>query len=130
MNDKKMVIESIIEKVKTMNAIDLMELVKAIEETFGVTAVAPVMGAVAADAGDAGAKKEEKTEFKVVIKDVGTNTVNVIKALRALLPGLGLKEAKDMATTEGAVVKEAASKDEADKMKKALTEAGATVDVS
>ncbi len=128
MNDKKMVIESIIEKVKTMNAIDLMELVKAIEETFGVTAVAPVMGAVAADAGDAGAKKEEKTEFKVVIKDAGSNAVSVIKALRVVLPGLGLKEAKDMAVS-GAVVKEAASKDEAEKMKKALTEAGATVDV-
>lgn len=122
-------ISNIVESIKTMNAMELMELVKTIEETFGVSAAASfAVAGPAADAGDAGAAKSEKTEFKVLIKEVGGSTINVIKALRALLPGLGLKEAKDLAA-DGAVVKENASKDEAEKMKKALVEAGATVDV-
>ncbi len=122
-------ISTIIESIKGMNAIELMELVKAIEETFGVSATASFAAAgPAADAGDAGAAKVEKTEFKIIIKEVGSSTINVIKALRAVLPGLGLKEAKDLAAN-GAVVKENANKEEADKIKKALAEAGASVDV-
>jgi large subunit ribosomal protein L7/L12 len=121
-------ISGILETIKGMNAIDLMELVKAIEEQFGVSAAASFAsgGAVAGD--EPVAAKEEKTEFKVMIKQVGGTTINVIKAIRSVLPGLGLKEAKDLAI-DGAVLKENANKEEAEKMKKALVEAGATIDI-
>ncbi len=122
-------INSIVETVKGMSAIELMDLVRAIEETFGVSAAIQFSGVAAAtDSDDQAAVKEEKTSFKVVIKDVGANTINVIKALRLVVSGLGLKEAKDMAVA-GAVVKEDANKEEAEKIKKALLDAGASVDV-
>jgi len=122
-------INNIVETIKGMNAIDLMELVKAIEEQFGVSAsMAFVAGAGASADEEQVAAKAEKTEFKVVIRTVGDSTMNVIKAIRVILPGLGLKEAKELAA-DGAVVKEAASKEESEKMKKALVDAGATVDV-
>ena len=104
---------------------EVMELVKAIEEKFGVTAAAPVM--MAAGPAAAAAPVEEQTEFTVVLKAAGEKKVEVIKAVRAIT-GLGLKEAKDL-TEAGGVVKEGASKEDADKMKKDLEAAGATVEV-
>ena len=102
-----------------------MELVKAIEEKFGVTAAAPVM--MAAGPAAAAAPVEEQTEFTVILKAAGEKKVEVIKAVRAIT-GLGLKEAKDL-TEAGGTVKEGASKEEAEKMKKDLEAAGATVEV-
>ncbi len=120
--------EQIVETLKGMTLLEVSELVKELETTFGVSASAPV--AVAAVAGAApAAAAEEKTEFTVVLTDAGANKINVIKELRAVLPGLGLKEAKDL--TEGApkTVKEGVSKDDAKKMKEALEKAGAKVDI-
>ena len=115
-------IAKIIEEIKGMTVLELNSLVKAIEEEFGVSAAAPVAvaGAVAADAPAA----EEKTEFNVVLKDVGANKIAVIKAVRELT-GLGLVEAKTMVEKMG-TVKEAVAKDEAEKMVAKLKEAGAT----
>ena len=104
---------------------EVMELVKAIEEKFGVSAAAPV--AVAGPAAGAAAPVEEQTEFTVVLKSAGDKKVDVIKAVRAIT-GLGLKEAKDL-TEAGGVLKEAVSKDDAAKFKKDLEAAGATVEV-
>ena len=102
-----------------------MDLVKAIEEKFGVTAAAPVM--IAAGPAAAGPAVEEQTEFDVILKSAGDKKVDVIKAVRAIT-GLGLKEAKDL-TEAGGVVKEAASKEDAAKFKKDLEAAGATVEL-
>lgn len=122
-------ISTILEAVKGMSAIELMDLVRSIENEFGVSAAIQVaVGAGGGDAGDAEPAKAEKTEFKVIIKEVGSNAINVIKAIRAVLPGLGLKEAKDLAVA-GAVVKEGVNKEEAEKIKKALQDAGATADM-
>jgi large subunit ribosomal protein L7/L12 len=104
---------------------EVMELVKAIEEKFGVTAAAPVM--MAAGPAAAAAPVEEQTEFTVVLKAAGEKKVEVIKAVRAIT-GLGLKEAKDLVEATG-VVKEGASKDDAAKFKKELEAAGATVEL-
>ena len=116
--------EQIVEAIASKSLMEVMELVKAIEEKFGVSAAAPV--AVAAAAGPAAAV-EEQTEFTVTLKSPGDKKVEVIKAVRAIT-GLGLKEAKDL-TEAGGVVKEGASKDDAAKMKKDLEAAGATVEV-
>ena len=116
--------EQIVEAIASKSLMEVMELVKAIEEKFGVSAAAPV--AVAAAAGPAAAV-EEQTEFTVTLKSPGDKKVEVIKAVRAIT-GLGLKEAKDL-TEAGGVVKEAASKDDAAKFKKDLEAAGATVEV-
>ena len=116
--------EDILEAVGAMTVMDLNDLVKAFEEKFGVSAAAPV--AVAAAAGPAAAV-EEQTEFTVTLKSAGDKKVEVIKAVRAIT-GLGLKEAKDLAEA-GGVLKEGASKDDAEKMKKDLEAAGATVEV-
>jgi len=104
---------------------EVMDLVKAIEEKFGVTAAAPVM--IAAGPAAAGPAVEEQTEFDVILKSAGDKKVDVIKAVRAIT-GLGLKEAKDL-TEAGGVVKEAASKEDAAKFKKDLEAAGATVEL-
>ena len=117
--------EQIVEAVAAKSLMEVMELVKAIEEKFGVTAAAPVM--MAAGPAAAAAPVEEQTEFTVVLKSAGEKKVEVIKAVRAIT-GLGLKEAKDL-TEAGGVVKEGASKDDAAKMKKDLEAAGATVEV-
>ena len=119
-------IAKIIEEIKGMTVLELNSLVKAIEEEFGVSAAAPVAvaGAVAADAPAA----EEKTEFNVVLKDVGANKIAVIKAVRELT-GLGLVEAKAMVEKMG-TVKEAVAKDEAEKMVAKLKEAGATAELA
>ena len=116
--------EQIVEAVAQKTLLEVMELVKAIEEKFGVSAAAPV--AVAAGP-VAAAAVEEQTEFTVVLKSAGEKKVEVIKAVRAIT-GLGLKEAKDL-TEAGGVLKEGVSKDDAAKFKKDLEAAGATVEV-
>ena len=116
--------DQIVDAIAAKSLMEVMELVKAIEEKFGVSAAAPVM---AAGPAAAAAPVEEQTEFSVILKSAGDKKVEVIKAVRAIT-GLGLKEAKDL-TEAGGVVKEAASKDDAAKMKKDLEAAGATVEV-
>ena len=117
--------EQIIEAIAGKTLMEIMELVKAMEEKFGVSAAAPVMMA----AGPAAAAPvEEQTEFTVVLKAAGEKKVEVIKAVRAIT-GLGLKEAKDLVEGAPQNVKEAVSKDEAEKFKKELEAAGATVEV-
>ena len=117
--------EQIVEAVAAKSLMEVMELVKAIEEKFGVTAAAPVM--MAAGPAAAAAPVEEQTEFQVILKAAGEKKVEVIKAVRAIT-GLGLKEAKDLVEATG-VVKEGVSKDDAAKFKKELEAAGATVEL-
>ena len=117
--------EQIIEAISSKTLVEVMELVKAMEEKFGVSAAAPV--AVAAGPAAAAAPVEEQTEFNVTLKSAGEKKVEVIKVVRAIT-GLGLKEAKDL-TEAGGVVKEGASKEDAEKIKKDLEAAGATVEV-
>ena len=117
--------DQIVDAIAAKSLMEVMELVKAIEEKFGVSAAAPV--AVAAGPAAAGPAAEEQTEFTVVLKSAGDKKVEVIKAVRAIT-GLGLKEAKDL-TEAGGTVKEGVSKDDAAKMKKDLEAAGATVEV-
>ncbi|MBD9379576.1 50S ribosomal protein L7/L12 [Pseudoxanthomonas sp. PXM04] len=116
--------EQIVDAIAGKTLMEVMELVKAIEEKFGVSAAAPV---VAAAGPAAAAPAEEQTEFTVTLKTAGDKKVEVIKAVRAIT-GLGLKEAKDLAEA-GGVLKEAASKEDAEKMKKDLEAVGATVEV-
>ena len=116
--------EQIVDAIAAKSLMEVMELVKAIEEKFGVSAAAPVM---AAGPAAAAAPVEEQTEFNVILKSAGDKKVEVIKAVRAIT-GLGLKEAKDL-TEAGGTVKEGVSKDDAEKMKKDLEAAGATVEV-
>ena len=120
-------ITNIVEEIKTLTIIELADLVKAVEEEFGVSAAAPV-GVVAVAGGAAAPAAEEKTEFDVVLKSFGAKKLDVIKAVREIT-GLGLKEAKEMVEGAPKTVKEGVSKDEAEKIKAALTEAGATVEV-
>ncbi len=125
--------EEIIKAIESMTVLELAELVKALEEKFGVSAVAaPIAIAAAAVPGAAApaaeAKVEEKTEFKVVIKDAGPNKIQVIKVVRQFTD-LGLKEAKDLVEKLPAVVKEGISKEEAEEIKKKLEEVGAKVDL-
>ncbi|AOS82742.1 50S ribosomal protein L7/L12 [Chlorobaculum limnaeum] len=122
-------IETLVEEIGKLTLTEASELVKALEEKFGVSAAPAVMaGAVmAAPAGEAAAA-EEKTEFDVVLKAAGANKINVIKVVRAIT-GLGLKEAKDMVDGAPKTVKEAVSKDEAEKIAKELKEAGAEVEL-
>ena len=117
--------EQIVDAVAGKTLMEVMELVKAIEEKFGVTAAAPVM--MAGPAADA-APVEEQTEFSVILKAAGEKKVEVIKAVRAIT-GLGLKEAKDMVEGAPQTVKEGASKEDAEKMKKDLEAAGAQVEL-
>ena len=120
-------ITNILEEIKSLTIIELADLVKAVEEEFGVSAAAPVGVAVAAGAAAAPAA-EEKTEFDVVLKSFGAKKLDVIKAVREIT-GLGLKEAKEMVEGAPKTVKEGVSKDEAESVKKALEEAGAEVEV-
>ncbi len=117
--------EQIVDAIAGKTLMEVMELVKAIEEKFGVSAAAPV--AAAAGPAAAAAPVEEQTEFTIVLKDAGAKKVDVIKAVRAIT-GLGLKEAKDL-TEAGGVLKEGVSKVDADKFKKELEAAGASVEV-
>lgn len=118
--------DDILEAVASMSVMDVVELVKAMEDKFGVSAAAAV--AVAAPAGAAAPAAEEKTEFNVVMTSFGENKIEVIKVIRAIT-GLGLKEAKDMVEGVPSTVKEGASKDDAADIKKKLEDAGAKVDV-
>ena len=117
----------IVEEIKTKTAVELCELVKALEEEFGVSAAAAVVAGPAV-AGDAPAAAEEKTEFNVVLKEVGANKIAVIKAVREAT-GLGLMEAKAMVEGAPATVKENAPKADAEALKKSLEDAGATVEL-
>ncbi|AHE59811.1 50S ribosomal protein L7/L12 [Escherichia albertii] len=116
--------DQIIEAVAAMSVMDVVELISAMEEKFGVSAAA----AVAVAAGPAAEAAEEKTEFDVILKAAGANKVAVIKAVRGAT-GLGLKEAKDLVESAPAALKEGVSKDDAEALKKALEEAGAEVEV-
>ncbi len=118
-------ITAMIDEIKALSVLELSELVKAIEEEFGVSAAAPV--AVAAVAGPAAAA-EEKTDFDVVLAEVGANKINVIKVVREIT-GLGLKEAKELVDGAPKTLKEGASKDEAEEIQKKLEEAGAKVEL-
>lgn len=118
-------IVEIVEKIKALTLVEASELKKALEDEFGVTAVAPVIMAGGTTAG-AAPVVEEKTEFDVVLQSAGATKINVIKVVRAHT-GLGLKEAKDLVDGAPNTVKEQVSKDEAEKVKKELEEAGATV---
>ncbi|MPZ23924.1 MAG: 50S ribosomal protein L7/L12 [Dehalococcoidia bacterium] len=116
--------------IKGMTILELRDLNKRIEEEFGVTAAAPVAVATAPGAGGAAAPvEEEKSEFNVMLTDVGANKIAVIKAVREVTT-LGLKEAKDLVESAPAAIKEGVAKDEADSVKAKLTEAGATVDLT
>jgi large subunit ribosomal protein L7/L12 len=118
--------EQIIEAIAGKTLVEVMELVRAMEEKFGVSAAAPV--AAAAGPAAAAAPVEEKTEFTVILKAAGEKKVEVIKAIRAIT-GLGLKEAKDLVESAPATVKDAVSKDDSAKFKKELEAAGATVEI-
>ena len=121
-------IEQMIKEIETMTVLELSDLVKAIEEKFGVTAAAPVMAAAAGAPGAAAAAVEEKTVFTVVLTNAGANKINVIKEVRAIT-SLGLKEAKDLVDGAPKPVKESVPKAEADELKKKLEAAGATVEL-
>ena len=124
-------VEEAIEIIKGMTLLELRDLNKAIEDEFGITAAAPMMMAAGpAAAGSAPAEaEEEKTEFNVTLKSFGDNKINVIKAIREVVSGLGLKEAKDLVEAAPTKVKEGVSKDEAESIKAKLSEAGAEVTI-
>ncbi len=119
--------DDILEAISNMSVMEVVELISDMEEKFGVSAAAAVAAAPAAG-GDAGAAAEEQTEFDVVMTSFGDNKISAIKAVRALT-GLGLKEAKEMVEGAPVTVKEGASKDEAEEVKKQLEEAGASVEL-
>lgn len=122
-------VTNLIEEVKALTVLELSELVKALEEEFGVSAAAPAAVAVAAPAaGGAAPAAEEKSEFDVVLKAAGANKINVIKVVKEAT-GLGLKEAKEMVDGAPKTIKEAVSKDDAEALKAKLTEAGAEVEL-
>jgi large subunit ribosomal protein L7/L12 len=120
--------EDILETISNMTVMEVVDLISAMEEKFGVSAAAAVAAAPAAAGGAAAEAAEEKTEFDVVMSSFGANKVAVIKVVRAIT-GLGLKEAKDLVEGAPSTVKEAVSKEDAEKMKKDLEEAGAQVEI-
>jgi large subunit ribosomal protein L7/L12 len=119
--------EQVVEFIANMTVLELAEFIKELEEKFGVSAAAPAVAVAAAPAAAAPAE-EEKTEFDVILKEVGANKIGVIKVVRALT-GLGLKEAKDKVDNAPSTLKEGVSKEDAEAAKKELTEAGATVEI-
>lgn len=119
---------NLIEEVKNLTVLELSELVKALEEEFGVSAAAPAVAVAAQTTAAAPAAEEEKTEFDVILQSAGAEKIKVIKVVRELT-GLGLKEAKDLVDGAPKPVKEGASKEEADNIKAKLEEVGATVEV-
>ncbi len=120
------IVEELVEKIGALTLVEASELKKALEEKFGVTAAAPMMMAGGPAAGAPAAAAEEQTEFDVELTDGGANKLNAIKVVREIT-GLGLKEAKDIVEAAPKVIKEAASKEEAESIKKKLEEAGAKV---
>jgi large subunit ribosomal protein L7/L12 len=125
--------EEILEAIKQMNVMELADIVKALEEEFGISAAAPVAAAAApaAGAGDAGAAApaEEKTDFEVTLKEIGPNKINVIKAVREVT-SLGLREAKELVESAPAAIREGVPKEEANDIKTKLEEAGAAVEIT
>ena len=121
-------VAEIVEKIEKLTLLEAAELKKALEEKFGVTAAAPMMFAGAAPAAAAAPAVEEKTEFTVELKNAGAQKINVIKVVRSAT-GLGLKEAKDLVDGAPKVVKEGLNKEEAEKLKKELEEAGGQVEL-
>ena len=125
--------DDIIEAIANMSVLEVSELVKAMEDKFGVSAAAPVAvaGAAAPAAGGAAEEAEEQTEFDVIFKSLGdgANKIQVIKAVRTVVSGLGLKEAKELVETGDKPVKEGVSKEEAEEAKKKLEEAGAVIEL-
>ena len=125
------VIEKVVEQISGLTAIDLSELKTALEEKFGVTAAAPMMGMpmmMAGGGGDAGAAAEEKTDFDVILAEAGGNKLQVIKVVRELT-GLGLKEAKDLVDGAPQPIKQGTNKDDAESIKKTIEEAGGKVEI-
>ncbi len=120
--------EDVIKFIESMSVLELADLVKELEEKFGVSAAAPVGVAVAAPAGGGAAAAVEKTEFNVVLKEAGAEKIKVIKEVRAIT-GLGLKEAKDLVEGAPKTLKEGVAKDEAEKIKKQVESAGAKVEI-
>ena len=120
--------DDILNAIAEMSVMEVVELIEAMEEKFGVTAAAAVAAAPAAAGGEAAAAADEQTEFDVVLNAAGDKKVNVIKAVRGIT-GLGLKEAKELVDSAPSTVKEGASKEEAEEAKKQLEEAGATVEL-
>lgn len=121
--------DELLDIISNMTVMEIVDLIAAMEEKFGVTAAAPVaMMAGPVGGGDAGAAAEEKTEFNVIMSSFGENKVNVIKAIRSIT-GLGLKEAKDLVEGVPSTVKEGVNKEEAEKIKKELEEAGAKAEI-
>ena len=124
--------DEIIEAIKQMNVVELSDVVKALEEEFGVSAAAPVAVAAAPAAGGpddgGGASAEDQSEFEVSLKEIGPNKINVIKAVREVT-SLGLREAKELAESAPTAIKEGIAKEEADEIKSKLEEAGAAVEV-
>ena len=120
--------DDILNAIADMSVMEIVELIEAMEEKFGVTAAAAVAAAPAAAAGDAGGAAEEKTEFDVVLTAAGEKKVNVIKVVRAVT-GLGLKEAKGLVDGAPSPIKEGATKDEAEDIKKQLEEAGGSAEL-
>ena len=120
--------EELIAAIESMTVLELADLVKAMEEKFGVSAAAPVAVAAGPAAG-AAAAAEEKTEFDVVLTDVGAEKIKVIKAVREVVTGLGLKEAKELVEAAPKALKEGVSKEEAEKIKKMFEEVGAKVEI-
>ena len=122
--------EEMISAIESMTVLELNELVKALEEKFGVSAAAPVAVAAAPAAGAAAAAPaEEKTEFDVVLKDAGAEKIKVIKVVREVVSGLGLKEAKEIVDGAPKTLKEGVAKDEAEKIKAKFAEVGATIEI-
>ena len=121
-------VTNLIEEVKSLTVLELSELVKALEEEFGVSAAAPAVAVAAAPSAGAAPAAEEKTEFDVVLKSAGANKINVIKVVKEIT-GLGLKEAKALVDEAPKTIKEGASKDDAESIKTKLTEAGAEVEL-
>lgn len=125
----KLSVQELLDAIGGLTLIEAAELVKAMEEKFGISAAAPVaIAAAGAPAAGAAEAAEEKTEFDVILMSFGDNKINVIKEVRAIT-GLGLKEAKDLVEAGGKAVKEKVSKEEANKIKEQLTAAGATVEI-
>ncbi len=121
--------EELISAIESMTVLELAELVKALEEKFGVSAAAPVAVAAGPAAAAPAEAVEEKTEFDVILKDAGPEKIKVIKVVRELISGLGLKEAKDLVEAAPKPIKEGVQKDEAEKIKAKFAEVGAVVEI-
>lgn len=121
--------EEFIAEIEKMSILELNDLVKALEEKFGVSAAAAVVAAPGATAGAPAAAAEEKTEFDIILKDAGAEKIKVIKVVREVIPGLGLKEAKDIVEAVPKTIKEGAPKDECDKIKAKFAEVGAVIEI-